>query len=117
MAAKVHRWQSVLVLLLAFLVPSPAIAGPFFGEWSWCWRPAPDCPRGVYSPCHYWCPEIYYIRACVCPSNLDQYPPGPFPPVAPVYQFNCSPCQSAPAMPSSPYANPEAYYGRAIAPK
>ena len=73
-------------------------------------------PRGQYSPLHYWLPEAYYLRKHLHPSNLDQYPPGPCPPVPPSYLSNCYPCRSVPAMPSSPYADPAAYYGRPVAP-
>jgi hypothetical protein len=117
MRGKRGRWWTALVVLLGMLGPSQAQAGPFFGDWSWCWHQAKDCPRGQYSPLHYWAPDIYRVRACIHPSNLDQYPPGPFPPVLPSYLFIKYPCRSVPPMPSPPYADPAAYYGRPIIPE
>jgi hypothetical protein len=110
------RWRALLVLLLGLLAPTPALAGPFFGDWSWCWHPSPDCPHGQYSPLHYWAPGVYKVRACVHPSNLDQYPPGPTPPVAPSYQYSKYGCPSIRPAPTSPYADPVGYYGRSVTP-
>jgi hypothetical protein len=117
MAGKRGRWQVALALLFGLLAPSPAPAGPLFGDWGWLWHPAPNCPRGQYSPLHYWTPGVYYAREYVHPSNLDQYPPGPCPPVAPSFDFNRYPCRTVPPMPSAPYADPNSYYGRPIAPE
>jgi hypothetical protein len=120
MAPKSSRWRMVLVLAGALIIPSPVLAGPYFGEWGWFWHPGPDCPRGEYSPCHYWVPEWYELRACCRPSNLDQYPPGPTPPVTPTFLFTKSCCQtlpSLPSMPGAPYANPTAYFGTPITPQ
>jgi len=116
MAGRHGRWSMALVLLLGAVLPSPALAGPYFGEWSWCWHPAPDCSRGDYCRLHYWAPELYRVRAFVHPSSVDQYPPGPCPPVAPIITVNQSPCQSTPPAPTAPYADPTGYYGIAIAP-
>jgi hypothetical protein len=113
MAGK-RGWLWAVVFGLGLLAPSPAQAGPFFGEWSWFWHPAPDCPRGQYSHLHYWAPEIYYVRKHLHPSNLNQYPPGPCPPVPPSYIFNPYPCRTLPPMPSVPYADPASYYGRPL---
>src|SRR5271165_4191183 len=106
MARKLTQWMLALAVLAALGAPSPAPAGPYFGEWGWFWNPAPDCPRGQYSWLHYWVPEYYELRACCQPKNLDQYPPGPYPPVAPGYIFNRYCCNTAPAMPTMPYADP-----------
>jgi hypothetical protein len=117
MRGKLRRAWMAIVVLMGLLCPSAAFAGPFLGDWGWCWWPGRDCPTGQYSPLHYWAPELYQARACLCPSNLDQYPPGPFPPVLPTYQFIKYCCPSSPPMPSSPYADPTAYYGLPIVPQ
>jgi hypothetical protein len=104
------------MLLLGLLVPAPALAGPFLGEWGWCWQPSRDCPRGDYSPLHYWAPTVYRVRACLHPSNLDQYPPGPHPPVPATYEYHRYCCPTTPPAPTSPYADPVGYYGRPITP-
>jgi hypothetical protein len=118
MARKDIRCRTAFVLLLALLAPSPALAGPYLGEWGWFWKPAPDCPRSQYSPLHYWAPEYYELRACCRPTNLDQYPPGPYPPVAPSFMFTRYCCPTAPPMPTAPYADPAAYYGiQVVAPR
>jgi hypothetical protein len=113
MARNCCRWWKVVVLLSILLAPTSAKASDW-GDYFWWW-PAPRFARGGdYSPMHYWWPGAYYIREYVHPSNLDQYPPGPNPPVGPSTEFNryCSP--SIPPAPSSPYGNPEAYYGRSL---
>jgi hypothetical protein len=114
MRRKHHRWRTVLVLLLGLLVPATASAGPYFGDWSWCWKPGKDCPRGDYCFLHYWTPQLYRVCYCVHPANIDQYPPGLGLP--PGYQFDLHPCRTAPPSPTSPYAGPAAYYGRPIVP-
>ncbi len=98
-----------LALLTGGLIAGTALAGP--EDCGWRGR---DCPRSDYSILHYWWPELYRARAYVHPSNLDQYPPGPSPSVAPSYEVNRYRCPSIPAMPSSPYADPAAYYGRSL---
>jgi hypothetical protein len=110
------RWRLLLGLLLGLLLPSVAQAGPFFGDWGWLWHRPHDCDRGVYSPAHYWAPSWYYARAHFHPSNLDQYPPGPFPPVPATFAFQRYRCPSTPPAPSSPYADPTGFYGRPVAP-
>ena len=77
MAGKHGRWGTALLLWIGLLAPATALAGPYLGDWSWCWRPARDCPRGEYSPLHYWVPGLYKVRANVHPADLDQYPAGP----------------------------------------
>lgn len=108
------RWWLAATLLLA-LVPLPVSAGPYLGEWSWCWHPARECSRGEYSPLHYWAPTLYKVRACVHPSSVDEYPPGPCPPVDPSFLAYKSPCQSAPPAAPTPYADPSGYYETAPA--
>jgi hypothetical protein len=117
MAGK-QTWRlAVLVVVLGLVGADTALAGPYFGDGSWWWRPACECPRGAYSPLHYWAPSAYQLRAQVHPSNLDQFPPGPSPAVPPSYDFNSYRCRSIPATPTSPYANPEAYFGQPIVPR
>jgi hypothetical protein len=104
-----HGWMLLVLLALA---PGMALAGPEDGG---C-QGRRDCPRGDYSLLHYWWPELYETRAHFFRSNLDQYPPGPSPTVPPSYLYLRSRCPSIPATPSSPYADPENYYGRPIVP-
>jgi hypothetical protein len=108
------RYRALLVLSIALLAPSAASAGPYFGEWGWFWQAAPDCPCGEYSPWHYWAPEMYRLRGCLHPSNLDQYPPGIPGVPAPIFLVKY-PCRTAPPAPTAPYADPVAYYGRPVA--
>src|SRR5204863_6668885 len=77
MIGKQARWLTAMALGMAFLASGTTRAGEFLGECGWCWRPVRDCPRREYSPLHYWAPELYRVRDCVHPTNLDQYPPGP----------------------------------------
>jgi hypothetical protein len=108
--------RSAWVLLVVLLVPAPALAGPYLGEWSCCWHPARDCPRGSYSPLHYWTPGVYKVRAWVHPVNVDQYPPGPCPAPPLTYEIHKYPCMTIPPMPTTPYADPAGYYGRPLTP-
>jgi hypothetical protein len=116
MNGKRPRWQVLMVLLVMAVAPASAVAGPYLGDWGYCWKPAPDCPHGAYPPLHYWMPAVYYLRACCHPSNVDSYPPGTTPPVPPTFDIGPSPCRTRPSMPMRPYAEPDAYYGRPIAP-
>ncbi len=116
MAPKNVRLLTAMALL-ALLAPATATAGPFLGAYGWCWRPARDCPRRDYSPLHYWAPELYQARAYVHPSNLDQYPPGPAIPIPATFEFNKYRCPSTPPTLTSPYADPNAYYGRQVSPE
>jgi hypothetical protein len=116
MTGRASLWGAAGVLLLGLLAPSPAGAGPFFGEWGLWYHPH-RCPRGDYSSLHYWAYELYRIRACVHPSNLDQYPPGPCPPVYPAFLSNHYRCPPVPPAPTAPYADPSAFYGRPIVPQ
>ena len=114
MSGKHGCWLMAVVLLVGLLMPAAAKAGPYLGEWGWCWNPAPDCPRGMYSPWHYWNPVHYRIRGWVHPSYQDQYPPGPSP-TPPIFtEVQPSRCRTQPPAPSPPYADPAAYYGRPI---
>jgi hypothetical protein len=111
------RWRTAVVLLLVLWAPSAALAGPYLGNWGWWWHPSPDCPPGLYCPLHYWAMRLYRVRACLHPSYLDQYPPGPCPaPPAPV-QYRRSHCQGVLPWPTPPYAVPDGYYGREIIPQ
>ena len=98
--------------LAAWIValPSALCAGPFFGDVC----PPRDCPPGDYCPLHYWLPGYYRLRSCAHPSNLDQYPQGPA--VAIGGSLVGQPCRTVPPGPTSPYANPEGYYGRSMTP-
>jgi hypothetical protein len=101
---------AALGLALGLLGRGAAQAGPYIGEWGLWYHPH-DCPRGSYSPLHYWVVEYYKLRACCHPSYLDQFPPGPCPPVPPTFaaiRFHCPP---VPPAPTAPYADPAAYYG------
>ncbi len=117
MAGK-RLWRAALGLALGavLLIPSQALAGPYFGEWGLFWHQAKDCPHGVYSPLHYWAPRLFYLRAFFHPSYLDQYPPGPSPAPPVNFEDHRYPCRSLPPTPTSPYAYPSEYFGRQIAP-
>ena len=108
MWGKQGRWALLLVVTLA--APSTALAWPILLP---C-RDGADCPRGQYSPLHYWATELYKARAFVHPSSLDQYPPGPCP--APPAEFSVTkyPCRAIPAAPTTPYADPVGYFGRPV---
>jgi hypothetical protein len=111
MVRKKIGWLTA-VLLLTLVAPNAALAGPYLGDWGWLWHPARDCPRGEYSPLHYWNPELYRARAFAHPSNLDEYPAGPIPCAEATYEISKYRCRSIPPMPSAPYADPAAYFGR-----
>jgi hypothetical protein len=104
--------RRLAVLLFLCLIPDSVLAGPYLGEWDWMWHPDRDCPRGEYSPLHYWVPGYYWVRRNVHPSNLDQFPSGPDAPVNPNFEFTKYRCPSAPPVPSDPYSDPSGYYGR-----
>jgi hypothetical protein len=107
MRARQGHWLAALVLALGLLAPAPARA-----EWLLYDLLHPYCDHGVYSPSHYWTPGIWYLREFCHPVNLDQYPPGPYPPVAPGYRITRYPCPYTPPAPSAAYADPAAYYER-----
>jgi hypothetical protein len=98
------RWKYSVALLVLAAVPLAASAGPILD--ALCHR---DCPRGEYCPLHYWTPGLYKLRACVHPSNLDQYPPGVDVPI--VVETTRYRCPGNPPEPSRPYADPQGYYG------
>jgi hypothetical protein len=104
------------VLIVGLALPSAALAGPYFGEWGWCWHKSHDCEHGAYCPLHYWAPGVYYVREYVHPAKLDQYPPGPYPPIPPSFDYQKYPCPTTAPAPTLPYADPTGYYGREIAP-
>lgn len=108
-----RRWRTALLLGLALVTPGIALADPDGG---WLPHSRRDCPRTEYSLLHYWAPSLYQVRACLRPSDLDQYPPGPFPPVPATFDVNKYKCRTIPPIPSAPYADPASYYGRAVAP-
>lgn len=104
-----HAW-ALLAVVLAW--PAAALAGP---------DDVPDddrrhCPHGLYSILHYWFPEYYEARSWIRRYDLDEYAPGPSPPVSPSYLYTRNRCPSMPAAPSAPYGDPERYYGRPITP-
>lgn len=113
--AKRMGWWSVVVMI-GLMMPGAALAGPYFGDWGWCWHPARDCPRRDYSPLHYWAPTWYQVRAQVHPVNFDQYPPGPNACIPATIDYNRYPCRAILPAPSAPYADPAAYYGMPLAP-
>ena len=98
------KQMTTLVLSVTLLMPGIVMAGP---------KCEGDCPRSEYARLHYWAPTLFLVRAYVHPSNLDQYPPGPAGCIAPSYEFTKQKCPTTPAMPTSPYADPAGYYGRA----
>ena len=116
MAGKKAGWAAALGLLVGLLAPGAASAGPYLGEWGLWYHPH-DCPRGSYSPWHYWFRGYYRIRAFCNPSYLDQYPPGPCPPVEPSFEVKRYPCPPIPPAPHTPYADPVGYYGLGISPQ
>jgi hypothetical protein len=116
MVPKPGCWRAVMALSMGLLAPATVLAGPYLGDWSWCWHPARDCPRGDYCPLHYWTPGLYKIRMYVHPSNLDQYPPGPYPPVSPSFETTKYPCRAVAPFPSAPYADPAGYFRRQLVP-
>ena len=107
MADRSKLWQASLAILL--LIPGAGFADSLFS--GWLIQPR-DCPRSQYCPAHYWVPEWYRVRAVVCPSNLDQFPPGHCPPVAPMFESTRYRCRSTGPAPSSAYADPGTFYGR-----
>jgi hypothetical protein len=117
MASKRMGWRQALTVLMWLLPLGAAQAGPYLGDWGWCWHQGRDCPRGQYCPLHYWTPCLYKVRAYVHPSNLDQYPPGPSPSVPPSYDTINYRCRSLQPTPSTPYADPAGYYGRQVVPE
>jgi hypothetical protein len=106
--ARKHGWA---FLILLALVPGAALAGPDDGSHGW---------NGLfsdYSLLHYWWPELYETRAHFGRYSLDQYPPGPSPSVPATYdRFRYRRSPWIPSTPTSPYADPERYYGRPIVP-
>jgi len=105
-------WRSAAALLVALMAPALALGQP---ECDGARHGRRDCPRTEYSPLHYWTPALYQVRACIRPSNLDQYPPGVPTPV--MIDMTKSRCRTLPPMATSPYADPAAYFGRPVVPQ
>jgi hypothetical protein len=112
---KRRRWWPLIALLVAPFLPQAAHAGPYIGDFGWCWKPAKECPRGQYSFLHYWTPRVYQYAHELFPPNVDQFPPGL--PVDPSFDQLVSPCRTQPPMPTHPYADPSGYYGRPVLPE
>jgi hypothetical protein len=102
------------MLLLVLGAPGTARAGPYFGDWGWCWKPGKDCPKGGYSCLHYWVPYLYRVCYCVHPAYLDEFPPGLPVPVG--WRLEPYPCRTLAPMPTAPYADPAGFYGRPLVP-
>jgi hypothetical protein len=107
------KWSGCVLALALVMSSEPAWAGPYLGDWGWCWREGCNCPKGEYCPLHYWTPGVYKLRAQVNPSNLDQYPPGPAN-ITPTFELNQQRCRTIPPGAIRPYADPAAYYGREV---
>jgi hypothetical protein len=101
-------------LLFTAVLSAVASAGPYFGPFFGDWCPPHDCPQGEYCPLHFVVPGYYRLRACVHPSNVDQYPDGV--PIMGTAELAKQRCRTSPPMPSSPYADPAGYYGRSMTP-
>jgi hypothetical protein len=115
MTGKMGRRLVLLALLAGMLRAGTAQAGPYLGDFGWCWKPeCDDCPRREYSPLHFWVPTYYRLRACFKPSNVDSYPPGAG--AGHHYEYTFYPCVTTPQAPTPPYADPEAYYGIPMVP-
>jgi hypothetical protein len=112
MSAKQGCGLAALLLAVGLLAPERAAAGPILAALLDC---DPDCPPGYYKRLHYWIPYYYQAQAYCHPVNLNQYPPGPDPAVAPRFyreRFRC-PYQQLP--PTRPYADPAGYFGQPLA--
>jgi hypothetical protein len=117
MAGKPNRAQGalvVVVLLVGLLMPGTVSAGPYIGEWGYCWKPAKDCPKGGYCWLHYWAPAVYRVKYCLFPAHVDGYPPGV--PVPTTWQLQPDVCRTRPPMPTDPYGDPAGFYGRPLVP-
>jgi hypothetical protein len=112
MAGK-STWRRAALVLVLGILPATAMAdGPrFIGDWWGHWS---DCPRGDYSPLHYWAPTWYFFKHWSHPVNLDQYPPGPCEPVPAGYLIEKYRCPYTAPAPTAPYADPTGYYGRPV---
>ena len=110
------RYRSWMALAVATILLSATVgrAGPYIGDWGYCWKPAPGCPKGDYCFLHYLTPTLYRAVYCVHPAHLEQYPPGV--PVRLGYQVYPHPCKSTCPSPTHPYADPAGFYGRPIVP-
>jgi hypothetical protein len=109
MARRHGSWLAALVLATGLLLPAGLKAGPMLQALLDC---DPDCPPGYYQRLHYWIPLYYQLRHYCHPVNLNQYPPGPCPAVAPSYQMQRFPCPYQHLSPTAPYSDPAGYFGR-----
>jgi hypothetical protein len=114
MTCKQRRGWIGLGLLLALLIPGRAPAGPYIGDFGWCWKPAKDCPKGQYSFLHYWTPLLIRFAQEVFPANVDSYAPGL--PVDLSWQIEPSRCRTMPPVPTPAYADPAGFFGRPVLP-
>jgi hypothetical protein len=100
--------------LLAALLAGTAQAGPYLGDWGWCWHQEKGCPKGDYCFLHYWTPVLYQVKYCLHPAHIQQAPPGvPVPLDYLTFKF---PCRTLAPMPPPAYSDPAGYYGRAVLP-
>jgi hypothetical protein len=109
-----RRWWIASVLVVGLLLPGSTHAGPYLGDFGWCWKPAPDCPCSEYCFLHYWTPALYRAIYHFHPAHLDQYPPAL--PVAASFELEPSCCRTIPPMPTHPYADPAGFFGRPVLP-
>ena len=114
MAAERNRSWVVLGVALTLLTAGAAQAGPYIGDWGYCWHPAPGCPKGDYCFLHYLTPYLYRTIYCAHPAYLDQYPPGVCVPVG--FRDYPNRCRTAYPSPTHPYADPAGFYGRPLIP-
>lgn len=104
-----RRLPEILLLALIFWTGQPASAGLLFGDYA---AERQGCDRGAYPRWHYWIPTLYRWHSYCHPQSLDQYAPGPWPPVSPSYDWERFRCPSGTGAAQSPYQNPEEYFGR-----
>jgi hypothetical protein len=114
MIGKQLPWRIALVVGLLFFAARPSEAGPYIGDFGWCWKPAPNCPKGRYCFLHYWTPTWYWVKYCLFPAYPEQYAPGVPVPVGNIEQP--SRCRTLPPFPSLPYSNPAEFFGVQIVP-
>ncbi len=115
MRSKHRLWWCVLVLCVGLLLPATSQAGPYIGDFGYCWKPAKECPKGEYSFLHYWTPTMYRAIYHFLPAHLDQYPPGL--PVALSWQAVPSACRTEAPIPTPEYADPAGFFGRPVLPE
>jgi hypothetical protein len=114
MVSKQNRSLMALGLAVVLLTAGAGRAGPYIGDWGYCWKPAPGCPCGDYCFLHYLTPTLYRAIYCAHPANLNQFPPGAPVPVG--FTLYPRPCRSTGPSPTRPYADPSGFYGRPLVP-